>query len=291
MTVAVSEGSTPAGARRLPAPHRAGAGTARTAASTLGRLGQPTASRATGDVPSRPERALFARLARDRDVATRDALMRQFLPLSRQLARRYGGGQDRDDLEQVAAIGLLMAIDRFDPNRGVTFSTFAVPTILGELKRHLRDNGWSVHVPRSVQELAIRVERVSVELVGELGRAPTVAELTVRVGASTERVEEAVHAATARFAVSLDQPWPDADEETPALHELATTDPGFEIVDDAERLDGLMRALSARDRLILELRFRDDRQQAKIADIVGISQMQVSRLIRRAIDQLHIAAA
>jgi RNA polymerase sigma-B factor len=237
------------------------------------------------------ERALFERLARDRDMAARDALMRHFLPLSRQLARRYVGRQDGDDLEQVAAIGLLKAIDRFDPDRGVTFSTFAVPTILGELKRYLRDSGWSVHVPRSVQELVLRVERVSVDLVGELGRAPTPAELADRIDAPVERVVEAVHAATARYAVSLDQPWSLPDDDSPRrTHELPTTDLGFETVEDAEQLDGLLRILSARDRLILELRFRHDQQQAKIADIVGTSQIQVSRTIRRAVERLHAVA-
>jgi RNA polymerase sigma-B factor len=238
-----------------------------------------------------PEHALFERLLRDRDMAARDALMRNFLPLSRQLARRYRGGQDIDDLEQVAAIGLLKALERFDPDRGVTFATFAVPTILGELKRYLRDNDWSVHVPRSLQDLAVRTERVSIDLVAELGRAPTLAELTIRIGAPAERVLEAMHAATARFALSLDQPWPTADDDSPDTHELATTDLGFETVEHAEQLDRLMRALPARDRLILQLRFRDDQQQARIADIVGTSQMQVSRVIRRAIDQLHTAAA
>jgi len=239
----------------------------------------------------RSEHALFERLARDRDMAARDALVRHFLPLSRQLARRYRSRQDVDDLEQIAAIGLLRAIDRFDPDRGVTFSTFAVPTILGELKRYLRDNGWSVHVPRPVQELALRVERVTVDLVAELGRAPTPAELADRIGAPAERVLEAVHAAAARVAVSLDEPWPNPDDESPRrTHELATTDVGFETVENAEQLDGLMRILTARDRLILELRFRDDQQQSKIADIVGISQIQVSWAIRRAVSRLRSAA-
>jgi RNA polymerase sigma-B factor len=224
-------------------------------------------------------------------MAARDALLRHFLPLSRQLARRYRGRQDGDDLEQIAAIGLLRAIDRFDPDRGVTFPTFAVPTILGELKRYLRDTGWSVHVPRSVQELALRVERVSIDLGGELGRAPTPAEIADRIGAPVERVVEAVHAATARVAVSLDGPWPDPDGESPRpAHELPMTELGFETVENAEQLDGLLRILPARDRLILELRFRDDQQQARIGDIVGISQIQVSRAIRRAIDRLHAAA-
>src|SRR4029079_1652892 len=132
--------------------------------------------------------ALFERLARDRDMAARDALVRHFLPLSRQLARRYRSRQDVDDLEQIAAIGLLRAIDRFDPDRGVTFPTFAVPTILGELKRYLRDNDWSVHVPRALQDLAVRTERVSIDLVAELGHPPTLAELSVRIGAPAELV-------------------------------------------------------------------------------------------------------
>jgi RNA polymerase sigma-B factor len=237
--------------------------------------------------PSHAERALFARLARDRNGVARDALVVRFLPLARQLARRYRNGEDGEDLEQVAAIGLLKAIDRFDPERGLAFSTFAVPTIVGELKRHLRDRGWSVHVPRPLQELAARVERISVDLVTELGRAPTVTELAARTGAPRRHVLDALQATTARSAVSLDQPWPDGGDESRIARELATTDSGFATVEDAEQLHALLGKLSARDRLILELRFRDDHSQTHIADLVGLTQMQVSRLIRRTIDQLQ----
>ncbi len=221
--------------------------------------------------------------------AARDEMVERFLPLSRQLARRYRGAEDVDDLDQIAAVGLLKAVDRFDPERGVAFSTFAVPTILGELKRHLRDRGWAVHVPRAVQELSVRVERVSTDLVGELGRSPTVAELSVRADAPPERVLEALHASVTRFSLSLDQPRANGDDD-PLGREIATIEPGFAAVEDAEQLGGLMRSLSERDRRIIDLRFREDRRQTQIAAIVGLSQMQVSRRIRYSIERLQRAA-
>ena len=152
------------------------------------------------------ERALFARLAVDRSPATRDALVERFMPLARQLARRYRDGYELEDLEQVLAIGLVKAIGRFDPDRGLAFSTFAFPTIMGGLRHHLRDHGWSVRVPRDLQELYVRVERATGDLVTEFGRAPTAAELADRVGSSVEQVLETRQATTARRADSLDQP-------------------------------------------------------------------------------------
>ena len=144
------------------------------------------------------ERRLFGRLAVDRSPATRAAIVEQFLPLARQLARRYRNLEDLEDLEQIAAMGLVKAIDRFDPQRGLAFSSFAFPTILGELKRHLRDRGWSVRPPRSVQELAARVEPAANAIHAERGRSPTVPELAERVGSTVEQVLEAMQLATAR---------------------------------------------------------------------------------------------
>jgi RNA polymerase sigma-B factor len=237
----------------------------------------------------REERALFVRLARRPRGEAREALVRRFLPLARQLARRYQNVEDPEDLEQVAAIGLLKAIDRFDPGRGVAFSTFAVPTIAGELKRHLRDRSWSVHVPRSVQELTVRVERVSA-LAGELGRSPTVAELAARTSASPERVVEALAAAAARRAISLDRPAPAIDGVDALRREVAVVDSGFAAVEDADQLRTLMRVLSERDRRIIELQLREDRCQREIGELIGLSQVQVSRLIRRAVGRLQRAA-
>ena len=244
-----------------------------------------------GPAHERSERALFEQL-RDGDTSARDELALRYLPLARKLARGYRGGGDADDLEQVAAIGLLKAIDRFDPDRGLAFSTFAFPTILGELKRHFRDRGWTVRVPRSLQELALRIERVSAELTASLGRAPTVAELAERTGAGAEAIVEALEAATARHPDSLDQSR-ELDDERPRAtgRELAVDEPGFARVDDAELLGGLLRVLAPRDRRIVELRFREDLLQSQIAARVGLSQMQISRSLRNSVELLRQTAS
>ena len=172
------------------------------------------------------------------------------------------------------------------PERGLAFSSFAFPTILGELKRHFRDRGWAVRVPRPLQERAARVQRLTEELNGQLGRAPTVAELAARAGMSHEQVVEALQAAKAHHATSIDQPRHDRDD----TYDVAIDDPGFERAEAAADLDHLMRVLSERERLILHLRFREDRLQSQIAEITGVSQMHVSRLINRSIERLHLAA-
>ena len=236
------------------------------------------------------ERALFARLAEDRSPATRDALVERFIPLARQLARRYGGGYELEDLEHVAAIALVKAIGRFDPERGLAFSSFAFPTIMGELKRHLRDHGWSVRVPRDVQERYVRVERAAGELATELGRAPTVAELAERVGCTVEQVLEARQATTARRADSLHQPRNGGDDPDAAGIEIAIDEAGFATAENAAVLDDLLGCLTARERLVLRLRFGEDLTQSEIGEVVGVSQMDVSRLIRRAISQLQDSA-
>jgi len=240
--------------------------------------------------PWRDERAVFDRLGADRDGSAHAAVVEHFMPLARQLARRYiNGREDLDDLEQVAAIGLVKAIDRFDATRGLAFSTYAFPTILGELRRHFRDHGWAVRVPRGIQERVGHVDRMSTELVGRLGRAPTVAELADHAEVTSEQVVEALQAAHAHYAASLDQLRPDGDRPV-VVYDVAVEDAGYQAVDDAALLDDLMRVLSERDRLILRLRFREDLTQVEISEVVGISQMQISRLIRRAIEQLRMAA-
>ena len=236
------------------------------------------------------ERALFLRL-REGDATAREAIVRRFLPLAYKLAHGYPGGPDREDLEQVAAIGMLAAINRFDPDRGLAFSTFAVPTILGELKRYFRDRAWSVRVPRSVQELALRVERMTVECTGRLGRAPTVAELAQAADASVEQVLEALQSGSARRADSLDQARDDGDDLTAMGLRIGVEEPGFAHVEEGVVLDELLRALEPRARRILELRFRDDLVQSEIARHVGVSQMQISRSITKSIEVLQRAAA
>ncbi len=232
---------------------------------------------------------LFARYRRDHDPATRDALVARFLPLAYHLARRYHGGADADDLQQVASLGLLKAIERFDPGRGLAFTSFAVPTILGELKRYFRDHGWTVRVPRDLQELKLRVDTISHTLTGELGRSPTPAELAERANATIEQILEAHAAATAHHPDSLDQPL--TDEGDHAIDFLAANEPGFERVEDAAFVDGLLNTLSDRERTILRLRFENDLTQAEIGARLGISQMHVSRVIRQAITTLQATTA
>ena len=236
------------------------------------------------------ERALFARLAREHSPAARDAIVERFLPLAHQLARRYRHTEDIDDLKQVAAIGLVKAISRFEPARGLAFSSFAVPTILGELKRHLRDRGWAIRIPRELQERAARLESLSSELTTQLGRSPTTAELAAHTGATTEQVLEALQARTARRAVSLDQPAHDPDEPGAGGLEIAVDEDGFSTAEDATVLDGLLGELTERERQILRLRFSADLTQSEIAQIVGVSQMHISRVLRTSLQRLRETA-
>jgi RNA polymerase sigma-B factor len=239
---------------------------------------------------ARADRRLLER-AHDGDQAARAALVDRFLPLARQLARRYvRGGEQIDDLNQVASLGLLKAIDRFDPARDTAFSSFAVPTILGELKRHFRDRGWSVRVPRDLQELAVKLEPASEALLRELGRAPTLAEMARRLDTSVELVLEAREAAAAYRAVSLDRPRDDDDDADPLGHAVGIEDPGFAVAEDAATVERLMRVLSEREREVLRLRFAEDLTQAEIGGLVGVSQMHVSRIIRQAVARLREAA-
>jgi RNA polymerase sigma-B factor len=240
---------------------------------------------------AREDRRLLERYHQEGDQAAREALVERFLPLARQLARRYQrGGEPLDDLIQVASLGLLKAIDRFEPDRPSAFSSFAVPTILGELKRHFRDRGWSVRVPRDLQEMAVRVERVAEELAVGLGRAPTPCEIAEHIGATTEQVLEAREAAGAYRAVSLDRPRDEDDESEGMSESMGAEDPGFGIAEDAATVERLMGVLSEREREVLRLRFEEDLTQSEIGARVGVSQMHISRLIRQAVTRLREAA-
>jgi RNA polymerase sigma-B factor len=241
---------------------------------------------------SQTERALLEAWQRQRDDAAREELLARLLPLARTLARRYANkGEPLDDLEQVASVGLLKAIDRFDLSRDVRFATFAVPTISGELKRHFRDRGWMMRVPRDVQELSARLTRAREALTHDLQRSPTVGELAARAGATYEQVLEALGAGDAYRALSLDEPL--ADGGGP-LESLGSDDANFERAEQRLMLRSGFDGLPAREREILRLRFYEGLTQREIADLVGISQMHVSRLIRRSVDalreQLAIAA-
>jgi RNA polymerase sigma-B factor len=240
---------------------------------------------------AREDRRLLERYHRSGDQLAREALVERFLPLARQLARRYQrGGEPLDDLIQVASLGLLKAIDRFEPSRDTAFSSFAVPTILGELKRHFRDRGWSVRVPRDLQEMSVRVDRVAEDLARDLGRAPTPAEIGEHIGATTEQVLEAREAAGAYRAISLDRPREDDEEGDGIAETMGVDDPGFGLAEDAATVERLMTVLSDREREVLRLRFVEDLTQSEIGARVGVSQMHVSRLIRQAITRLRGAA-
>jgi RNA polymerase sigma-B factor len=241
---------------------------------------------------TREDRRLLERLHHHGDAEARELLVQRFLPLARQLARRYQrGGEPLDDLTQVASLGLLKAIDRFDPSREVAFSSFAVPTILGELKRHFRDKGWSVRVPRDLQELAVRVERISEDLARASGRAPTAGEIAEALGITTEQVLEAREAAGAYRAISLDRPREEGEDNDAGLGEaMGAEDPGFRLAEAAATVERLMTVLTDREREVLRLRFEEDLTQSQIGERVGVSQMHVSRLIRQAVAKLREAA-
>jgi RNA polymerase sigma-B factor len=238
------------------------------------------------------ERRLFARYRRGNDPAAREALVERFLPLAGQLARRYDRGDvPLEDLVQVASLGLLKAIDRFDPGRGIAFSSFAVPTIAGELKRHFRDKAWSVRVPRDLNELALRVDRTTELLINRLGRAPTVSDIADHLQITVEEVLEAREAAAAYRADSLNRPASADDEDGARLVDvLGGDDPGFARAEQSATVERLMRALTDRQREIVRLRFGEDLTQSEIGERVGLSQMQISRLLRQAIGRMREAA-
>jgi RNA polymerase sigma-B factor len=239
---------------------------------------------------SREDRRLLERYHHGGDRAAREALVERFLPLARQLARRYQrGGEQLDDLVQVASLGLLKAIDRFDPERQTAFSSFAVPTILGELKRHFRDKGWAVHLPRGLQELVLRIQDADAKLGSNSRRSPTVDQIAEYLNLETEQVLEGLEAIAAHHATSMDQPIEAGqDEGTSTPHDtVGSDDEGYALVDTSASLAAAVRQLRRADREVLALRFRDDLKQSEIADKIGVSQMQVSRILRRATDQLR----
>jgi RNA polymerase sigma-B factor len=236
------------------------------------------------------ERRLLERYAKDQSPTIREELVDRFMPLARRLAARYAGGAEPfDDLVQVASVGLVKAIDRFDPERGTAFSTFAVPTILGELKRHFRDRGWSVHVPRDVQERILKVEKAMAELPAKLGHSPTVQEIGERIEASDEEVLEAMHASQGHHAVSLDatSTMGDGDDPGPLRDRIGSEDLSFETVEYGEAIGPVLQEISDRDREVLHLRFVEDLTQSEIAERVGVSQMHVSRILRATIEKLR----
>jgi RNA polymerase sigma-B factor len=231
---------------------------------------------------------LFIRWQRDRDPRARDALVERYMPLARRLALRYLGAREPfDDLVQVASIGLVKAIDRFDPSRGTAFSSFAVPTILGELKRHFRDLGWALHVPRAAQERALQVEEAERRLISRTGHRPSVLELADHLGITVDETLWALEASGAHHTMSLDTPRDESDPDAGTIVDrLGEDDSRFERVVVGASIAKAAESLSERERRILALRFVEDRTQTQIASIEGVSQMQVSRVLRRAVDRL-----
>ena len=230
------------------------------------------------------DRALFERLATEGDPVDREVLVERFLPLARSVAARYARrGEPFDDLFQVACVGLVKAIDRYDASRGRAFSSFAVPTIAGEIKRYFRDRTWSVHVPRDLQDLTLAVEHARTDLEHELSRSPTVPEISERLGLDDEEVLEALQAQHAHRAGSLDAPVRNDDPPVGTVGEaVGVGEEGFAHAEARADLQILARVLTPRERLVLRLRFEQDMTQQEIGDRLGVSQMQISRIVRSA---------
>jgi RNA polymerase sigma-B factor len=236
----------------------------------------------------RLERELLERYHAEGDLAARQQLIERFLPLARKLVRNFERpGESTDDLMQVASLGLVKAVDRFELERGTAFSSFAVPTIVGELKRYLRDVGWDVHVPRAIQERALRVNQVIAELSRELGRSPSPAEIALATDFTHEEVLEAMEAGMAYHSLSLESPGGEEPDAIPYSERMAVEEAGYELAEYTATLEPRLRALPARDRLVLRLRFVEDLTQTEIAERIGVSQMHVSRLIRSALERLR----
>ena len=232
------------------------------------------------------QRALLVAYLENGDVRARDRLVEEMMPLVRSLANRYAGrGEPTEDLVQVGAIGLVKAIDRFELEKGVELSTYAVPTIVGEIRRHFRDRTWGVHVPRRLKELSMRLSRTRDDLSAELGRSPTVAELAEAVGVDEEEVIDALQASKAYAPRSLDQPHDDDEPARPTG--LADEERGYAALERGSVVRQGLDALDERERRIVVLRFLRGMSQSEIAAEIGISQMHVSRLLRKSLETMR----
>jgi RNA polymerase sigma-B factor len=251
-------------------------------------LPKPSATRA--DHPDSQTNVLVERWHEDCDVAARDELFERYLPLARRLAARYSNPHEPlEDLVQVASVGLLGAIDRFDPARGVRFPAFAIPTILGELKRYFRNTGWSAHVPRGAQEMALRIDRAIRQMTATTGRQPRVEEVAEYLEVSHDDVLTGLDAGTAHYAVSLDAPLSSAEDDEPDTlgDSLGDVDESYGLVEAKMSLTDAVGRLPHLERRALVLRLERDLKQTEIAQALGCSQMQVSRLLRRAATRLR----
>jgi RNA polymerase sigma-B factor len=239
------------------------------------------------------DKVLLRRYHLEGDLQARDELIERYMSLVRSLARRYSHrGEQLDDLVQIGAIGLIKAIDRFDLDRGVELTTYATPNIIGEIKRHFRDKGWSVRVPRGLQELNVQISKLVEQLTVQLSRSPTIAELAEAAGVEEESVLEALESGRAYSAVSL-SPGANSDEEgeLDPLESLGEVEHEYEISEDRAVLAPGFKVLDQRERKILHLRFFSGLTQSQIADEIGISQMHVSRLIRRSLEKIRAEIA
>ena len=235
------------------------------------------------------DKALLRRYHEHGDLAAREQLIEQYMSLVRSLARRYAyRGEQLDDLVQIGAIGLIKAIDRFDLNRGVELTTYATPNIIGEIKRHFRDKGWAVRVPRGLQELNVQLSRLVEQLTVQLARSPTIPELAKAAGVEEEQVLEALESGRAYSSLSLNTGGgSDEDGELDPLESIGTEESQYAVSEDRAVLAPGFRVLNERERMILHLRFFEGLTQSQIAQQVGISQMHVSRLIRRALEKIR----
>jgi RNA polymerase sigma-B factor len=235
------------------------------------------------------DKILLRRYHEDGDLGAREQLIERYMSLVRSLARRYAyRGEQLDDLVQIGAIGLIKAIDRFDLERGVELTTYATPNIIGEIKRHFRDKGWSVRVPRGLQELNVQVSKLIEQLTVQLGRSPTIPELAKAAGVEEEQVLEALESGRAYSSVSLSTGGgSDEDGELDPLESLGTIEHEYEVSEDRAVLAPGFKVLDERERKILHLRFFSGLTQSQIAAEIGISQMHVSRLIRRSLEKIR----
>ena len=233
------------------------------------------------------DRELLRRYHRDGDTAAREELIQRHLPLVRSLARRYAGrGEALEDIEQVGAIGLIKAIDRFELERDVSLATYATPNVVGEIKRHFRDKGWAIRVPRALQELNASMSGAIERLTGKLGRSPSIAEIAEELKTTPEDVIEAMEVGSAYSTVSLSS-GPGGDEELDPLETIGDEDVEFERSEHRAALEPALERLPDREREILRMRFDEGLTQTQIAERVGISQMHVSRLIRRSLERMR----
>ena len=243
-------------------------------------------------MPRIDDKILLRKYHEEGDLAAREKLIEQYMSLVRSLARRYSyRGEQLEDLVQIGAIGLIKAIDRFDVDRGVELTTYATPNIIGEIKRHFRDKGWSVRVPRGLQELNVQLSRLMEQLTVQLGRSPTIPELAKAAGVEEEQVLEALESGRAYTSLSLSAGGGGDDDDLDPLESLGTEEHQYEVSEDRAVLAPGFRVLDERERRILHLRFFDGLTQSQIAQQVGISQMHVSRLIRRALEKIRAEIA